>query len=123
LFAFIQTLFYEPHRKRKAIINNDFPLSVHIANNSGIYKTTNSGTNWYLACNGVILGLPVVVATVAPSNSDVVYCQVDNVGVYKTTDCGSTWTLCPSFSSCGDMIAIAVRHDDPNTVMAIEGLG
>jgi photosystem II stability/assembly factor-like uncharacterized protein len=97
--------------------------TVHIANNAGIYKTTNSGSNWYLSCNGIFLGLPVVVATVAPSNSDVVYCQVDNVGVYKTTDCGNTWILCPSFSSCGDMIAIAVKHDDPNTVMAIEGLG
>lgn len=96
---------------------------VYVANYAGMFRTTNSGTNWYMSSDGIMLGLPVVAATVAPSNADIVYCQVEDIGVFKTTNCGTNWVLCPEFSSCGDMIAIAVKHDDPNTVMAIEGLG
>ncbi len=95
----------------------------YTANNRGFYKSTSGGSNWYASNSGLNLGLPVVDATVAPSAPLTVYAQIEDIGVYKTTDCGSVWTLCPSFSSCGDMCALAVKNDDPDYVMAIEGSG
>lgn len=98
-------------------------LEVLIANRAGVFKTTSGGTTWSLSSNGINLGLPVVAATAAPSLPTTVYIQVEDVGVYKTTNCGNSWIICPSFSSCGDMCAIAVKYTDPNYVMAIEGMG
>lgn len=98
-------------------------LEVLVGNRAGAFKTTNGGTNWIASNDGINLGLPVVAATAAPSTPTTVYIQVEDVGVYKTTNCGSSWILCPSFSSCGDMASIAVKYNDPNYVMAIEGLG
>jgi len=104
-------------------VNPTNSAMVFVANRAGVFKTTNSASNWFLSSDGIELGLPVVAATAAPSNPTTVYCQVEDIGVYKTTDCGTEWNLCPSFSSCGDMCAIAIKYNDPDYVMAIEGLG
>lgn len=95
----------------------------YVANRCGCCKTTNAGSNWFSSNDGMNLGLPIVDATVAPSAPLTVYTQVEDIGVYKTTDCGSSWDLCPTFSSCGDMCEIAVMYTNPNTLMALEGLG
>lgn len=95
----------------------------YTVNRVGCSKTTNGGSTWFASNSGMNFGLPIVDATVAPSAPLTIYTQVEDIGVYKTSDCGSSWTMCPSFSSCGDMCAIAVMYTNPNTVMAIEGLG
>ncbi len=104
-------------------VNPSNAAVVYMCNSAGVYKTTNYATNWYASSEGIKLGLPVVAATVAPSDPQRVFCQVDNIGVYKTTNSGTNWSMCPAFSSCGDMCALAIPYNNPNMIMAIEGLG
>src|SRR5262245_52330834 len=65
---------------------------------SGVYRSTDGGTNWTKLTNG----LPVTSAVgriglaIAPSSPNIVYALVINssgrlFGVYKTTDSGDTW--------------------------------
>lgn len=67
--------------------------------NSGLYKTTDGGSNWSEIHNGLPeekLGRMAV--AVAPSNSDMVYASVetkskDKKGLYRSTDGGMNWKM------------------------------
>ncbi len=66
-----------------------------------IYKTTNSGLNWYRRNTGLPAGAEVyVIAIDCYSNGQVTYCPDPDLlyagtsaGLYKTTDGGEHWTL------------------------------
>jgi len=95
---------------------------VYLGCNAGFIKSTNSGTAWYESNNGLLLA-EIIGLGVAPSSPSTVYITFEDVAVYKSTNNGGDWTKCPSFSSCGDMIDFAIHNTDPNTVIALEGLG
>lgn len=64
---------------------------------SGVYKTTNGGLNWFAANNGMTYK-KVQCLAISPSNPNILYAGTDqlgstNSGVYKTTDAGGSWTL------------------------------
>lgn len=65
---------------------------------SGLWKSTDGGENWVNISSKK--GLPkgvwgIVGVAVAPSNTDKVYCLVENEkgGLFSSTDAGETWTL------------------------------
>lgn len=64
---------------------------------SGVYKTTNGGANWFPVNNGLTY-IKVQALAIGTSNANVLYAGTDqlgttNSGVYKTTDGGASWTL------------------------------
>jgi photosystem II stability/assembly factor-like uncharacterized protein len=103
-------------------LNPDDANDVYLGGNAGFMKSTNSGSSWYESNNGILLA-EIIGLGVAPSSPSTVFITFEDVAVYKTTNNGGTWTKCPSFSSCGDMIDFAVHNTDPNSVIALEGLG
>src|SRR5215831_9303331 len=68
---------------------------------TGVYKTTDGGSNWtnVTMANGKDSILPWSDVVVDPNTPSTVYAAVgppfgaDNNGVYKSTDSGATWTL------------------------------
>src|SRR5215472_9551226 len=68
---------------------------------TGVYKTTDGGSNWtnVTMANGKDSFLPWSDVVVDPNTASTVYAAVgppfgaDNNGVYKSTDSGATWTL------------------------------
>ncbi len=88
-------------------VSNAFPdpstpntLYALLANNQGLYKTTNGGTSWGL----VIQGIPIDVAgqsvtfqlgtaAVDPTSPTTLYATTtSNLGIFKSTDSGKNWT-------------------------------
>jgi len=64
---------------------------------SGVYKTTNSGTNWF-AVNGGLTYTKVNCMAISKSSPNILYVGTDsmggaNSGIYKTTNGGTNWTL------------------------------
>lgn len=65
--------------------------------NSGLYKTTDGGTNWERLENGLPdEKLGRIAVAVAPSNSDIVYASIEaktdeNKGLYRSEDSGASW--------------------------------
>lgn len=96
--------------------------NVFIGNNTGFFKSTNMGSNWFASNHGMNIG-NIIGIGVARSLPSTIYVTVEGDAVYKTTDNGSNWTELPYFSSCGDMCDFAVHNTDPNTVLALEGYG
>lgn len=64
---------------------------------SGIYKTSNSGTNWFPANTGLTY-TKIQCMAISKSNPNVLYVATDsmggaNSGIYKSTNGGGNWTL------------------------------
>jgi photosystem II stability/assembly factor-like uncharacterized protein len=95
---------------------------VYAANNTDFYRSTNTGANWAIAHNGLNTA-PVTVLSVAPSAPGTIY--VDNNGetMYRSGNGGAGWTPLTKPLSCGSVCALPVHHNDPNTVLALEGSG
>jgi photosystem II stability/assembly factor-like uncharacterized protein len=63
---------------------------------SGVYKSTDGGTNWTHLTNGLpTAGLGKIGLAVAPTNSNRVYAILDanQGGLYRSDDAGATWKL------------------------------
>jgi len=87
---------------------------------SGVYKTTNAGLNWFAINNG-LLYKKVQAFAVSPSNPDILYCGTDslggvNNGIYKSSDAGNNWTLINNGLLDHGIQAIAVHPSNPNIV-------
>jgi len=91
----------------------------------GLFRTTDSGTNWVPITDGQVpLGSTGAVA-VADSDPAVIYLGTgsdgvrSNVstgrGVYKTTDGGQTWKFA-GLSNAGQIGAVRIHPTNPNTV-------
>jgi photosystem II stability/assembly factor-like uncharacterized protein len=70
---------------------------------SGVYKSTDGGSNWTLLAGGLVSGsnLGRISIAVAPSNSQVIYVSIAGntgstgsglFGMFRSTDGGSNWT-------------------------------
>jgi len=104
------------------------PSIVYIArHSSGIYKSTDGGTNFTKLTNGLpASGFGRIVMALAPSNPNVLYAAfVDGsnglLGFYKTTNGGTLWTVKPStpnfpFPQGWYDCFVGVDPNDENTV-------
>ena len=103
-------------------ISQSNSANVFIGNNTGFFKSTNTGSNWFASNHGMNIG-NIIGMGIAGSMPSTIYITVEGDAVYKTTNNGSNWTELPYFSSCGDMCDFAVHNTNPNIVMALEGYG
>ena len=65
-------------------------------NKSGIFKSTNGGTNWYQVYDETSLGAfgrvnKVLQIIETPGNFNILFGAVDQKGIIKSTDAGETW--------------------------------
>jgi photosystem II stability/assembly factor-like uncharacterized protein len=90
---------------------------------SGIYKTTNSGLNWFAVNNGLTY-IKVQCLAVSSSNPNIIYAGTDhngaaNSGIYVSTDAGATWTYkSTGITDIKGVQQIAVHPTNPNTAFA-----
>lgn len=96
--------------------------TVYLGNNMSLYCSTNSGTDWFPAHDGLYMTL-INDFSVAPSMPTTIYIEQFNVGVCKSTNSGDDWTLLPSFLSCGNLCAVRAHNTNPDIVYALEGTG
>ena len=88
---------------------------------SGIIKTTNSGTSWFTSNSGMSY-VNSQCLTICAANPNVLYSGTDSLGsskgVYKTTDGGATWTNVTNdgFTSDRSIQAIVVDPTNANIV-------
>jgi|WetSurMetagenome_2_1015567.scaffolds.fasta_scaffold14967_3 hypothetical protein len=95
---------------------------------SGIWKTTDAGTNWTPLTDSAST-LAIGSLAINPQNPNEVWAgagegnfAIDNYPgsvLFHTTDAGATWT--PVSHSMGDVRALAVRPDLPTTLFAAAG--
>jgi photosystem II stability/assembly factor-like uncharacterized protein len=90
------------------------------SNNLGVYKTTNGGTSWAPANNGIV-NLAVQAIAISKNNPLYLYCGTNQTGagagVYKTTDGGASWTQVNNgFNEPSGLgvQALMVHPDNPN---------
>lgn len=80
-----------------AIVINPTSQNIMYAgsNTTGIWKTTNMGSNW-TQMNSGLTNLTVQCMGIGRSNPDVIYCGTSQTGagagIYKSTNAGATWT-------------------------------
>jgi|GEM_PF-1025855 len=89
---------------------------------SGIYKTTNGGLNWFAVNNGVTYK-KVQCLAISPSSPDIIYAGTDslggaNSGVYKTTNGGANWVLAVGGLNELAIQSMVVHTTNPNIVWA-----
>jgi len=99
--------------------------SIEIAG-SGLYKSTDGGTNWRVLSKGLPgagEGVARIGLAVAPSDPKRVYASVEadkKAGVYRSDDAGETWTLVNDDRRIGGRgpgaMGIAVTPDNPDEI-------
>lgn len=68
--------------------------TIVLAGSSGIWRTTDTGTNWIQISGGVGTGIPFGLArdlVSDPSDNTILYTTAAANGIYKSTDTGATW--------------------------------
>lgn len=98
---------------RRLINDPDDRTILIAATNNGIYRTTNSGTNWTQVATGNFYDLEPNF----DSASNTFYACTSNE-VFKSTDNGVTWTSQQSFSGV-NRTALATTPDNTNYVYAL----
>lgn len=116
-------------------VNNSNPSEIYVAcagwygpsSSTGIYKTTNGGTNWTPSNNG--LRDPAVISLwLDQANPNILVAGTLNVGMFRSTDAGATWQqVTPGFGPtpallqvgsslyAGTAQGIAVSQDEGTT--------
>ncbi|MHC4945302.1 MAG: WD40/YVTN/BNR-like repeat-containing protein [Planctomycetota bacterium] len=101
------------------------PSTIHIATTySGFYKSTDSGSTWNTAHEGIYAHVIDSIA-VAPSEPETVYADCYNCyDMRVSNDSGANWAEVLYPSGCSASIAsILVNSMNPNIVMALESSG
>lgn len=86
---------------------------------SGVFKTTNGGLNWFAVNNGIAYNKVQCIA-ISKSNPNVLYAGTDsmgfaNSGVYKTTNGGNNWALFYNgVTDCRGVQDIEVHPSNPD---------
>ena len=93
---------------------------------SGLYKSTDGGTNWRPLSKGLPRaeeGVARIGLAIAPGNTKRIYASVEadkKAGVYRSDDAGETWTQVNDDHRIGGRgpgaVGIAVAPDNPNVV-------
>jgi hypothetical protein len=78
---------------------------VYIGGIPGLYKTTNAGTSWSDATNGITDTIFDI--AIDPINTNTIYAATPD-GVFKTTNAGSNWTN----TGCTGARAVLIDPDD-----------
>jgi photosystem II stability/assembly factor-like uncharacterized protein len=94
--------------------------------NSGLYKSTDGGSNWRRLTEGLPAaeqGVGRIGVGIAASNPDRIYATVDardNGGIYRSDDAGESWSLISTdyrlWGRGGDFAEIRVHPEDPDRV-------
>ena len=94
--------------------------------NSGLYKSTDGGSNWRLLTEGLPSaeqGVGRIGVGIAASNPDRIYATVDareNGGIYRSDDAGESWSLISTdyrlWGRGDDFAEIRVHPEDPDRV-------
>ncbi|MEO6305643.1 MAG: T9SS type A sorting domain-containing protein [Bacteroidia bacterium] len=80
----------------------------------GVWKSTNSGTNWSLSNTGMGNRL-VVELLMSPATNQNLLAATEN-GIYKSTNAGSSWAV---VKSGGDFKAMILKPNSVDTVYAV----
>ena len=87
----------------ESTLRNVSCLAVHPANpaivyigtlNSGVYKTTDGGENWFESTSGIMVP-DVRAIAIDPFNPSILYTGAQRGGIYKSTNAGETWRPTP----------------------------
>lgn len=124
-----------PGRTRGLLVDpDDASNSTWFAGSAGggVWKTTNSGTNWTLLTPD-LPNLATTVLAMAASNHQVIYLgsgegffnldAINGGGIFKSLDKGITWTSLASTLSFGDVNRLAINPADENIVVAATSSG
>jgi photosystem II stability/assembly factor-like uncharacterized protein len=96
----------------------DAPSTLYAVTATGVFKTTNGGTLWGAASNGLPGGIGEITAlALDPSDTGTLYAGTATLGVYKTTNGGGSWTTA-STGLAAPVRALAVHPDTSDTVYA-----
>jgi hypothetical protein len=99
-----------------------YPNTAFTVNNTGFFKTTNSGSLWYASNEGMAIGS--IDGFASPNQYPAtIYTSYEEVAVFKTSNNGSDWTTLNTPVGCGNICAFAFNNSNPNTVFALEGYG
>jgi photosystem II stability/assembly factor-like uncharacterized protein len=88
---------------------------------TGVFRTTDGGTNWNPASNG-LTSLDVTALAVDPSGAGTVYAGTSG-GVFKSTDGGNTWAAVINGLSVLSVTSLAFDGLSPATLYAGTGAG
>lgn len=103
-------------------IRPDNSALLFAATNSGLYRSTNSGTSWtYIPKSGTRRATQIVADPITPGTFYVAYGNFTTDGIYKTTDGGATFAkLAGGFPTNGFYrISMAISKSDPSVIYAV----
>lgn len=99
-----------------------FPSVLYIGTEPGeIYKSTNTGGNWYCISENVGITSGVGAIAVSEGNPDSVFAGC-NSALYRSTDGGLTWTVILSVSNL-NVMEILIHPDNPLIVLVAGSTG
>jgi len=81
-------------------------------NTTGIYKSTDGGSNW---TRSGLVGTRLLSLAVDPTDPNKVYAGTNSSGLYKSTDGGATWNG-PFIDSTVDVFSLAVDPSQPSVL-------
>jgi len=105
-----------------AVTQNISCDNVYTADIMGCYRSSNGGSSWVQATNGILMAM-ISCMEIAPSSPSTMYTYDANLGIFKTFDNGMNWTKLEAPASCGSMVDLAVHNTNPNLVFGCEGSG
>ncbi|MFO7638399.1 MAG: hypothetical protein R6X14_03715 [bacterium] len=97
--------------------------TVWVNTQTGIYRSTDAGSNWHPAHAGLRI---TRISCVSPSPVDGrrLYLEVHENGIFRTESAGDSWTRCSDFLACGNICGIGVAPGGGQDVLyALEGAG
>ncbi|MDP9193502.1 MAG: hypothetical protein M3P06_17555 [Acidobacteriota bacterium] len=101
------------------------PEVMYYAWQSGLFKSTDGGSNWVASDSGAVNAQSVLDLAVDSADPQVVYLVLRSKGVYKSPDAGATWNAASTgLPFSGPTISLSAFAQDPSTpqnLFAISG--
>lgn len=96
---------------------------LYVSTNVGLYRSTDSGSTWSTAHNG-IANSHIGAMALAPSKPERLLIAQTGAGIFGTDDSGLTWAQKGSFDGCtSDVVDLLFCTDDPQIALAQKGFG
>ncbi len=112
-----------PYYINDLYVRPDSANIVYAATNSGLFRTTNGGTNWGFIKRGdnTYRGTQIVADPVNPRTFYVAFGNFSRDGIYKTTNGGGSFTkLAGGFPTAGFYrISLAISKSNPQVLYAV----